>query len=321
MVPSRPVDNLIRTVPSCAENTSRCTLPSRPVEEVSPYRLVPSTKPAPTVPPRLRNLPLPSSPAVKTCPYPQIPRSKPVLTTPLRHLLPSLFPVNMPWPLTLLCIVTIVIVRITNTQFICPSTNVRRRQFRPVAESESISCFYLPFIDVYTYTDNKLQIYTHWYCTYDIVWWYDTTYNYNLYLVTCNPAALVPRSVCFTLRSPVQWKTMRTVTSRRGRNYVSSGPVVKPFMRRPVPSSKKNIPSRPVVTVPIFRPVPSRRHNFYLPSRPVMKWKRHCAVPSVPSRKLTPTVLSRPIQETIFSIFFPSRLVPFSFFFSRNMSK
>ena len=177
-----------------------------------------------------------------------------------------------------------------------------------------------PFIDVYTYTDNKLQIYTHWYCTYDIVWWYDTTYNYNLYLVTCNPAALVPRSVCFTLRSPVQWKTMRTVTSRRGRNYVSSGPVVKPFMRRPVPSSKKNIPSRPVVTVPIFRPVPSRRHNFYLPSRPVMKWKRHCAVPSRPVKKThTHRLVPSHPGNNIFHFFpIPARPV-FIFFLAKHV--
>ena len=71
---SRPVPSrrqfhppITRTVPSRRENLSSCTLPSGPVEEISPYRPVPSTKPAPTAPSRLQNLPLPSRPVVKTC--------------------------------------------------------------------------------------------------------------------------------------------------------------------------------------------------------------------------------------------------------------
>ena len=81
-VPSRQQFHLplTRAVPSCRENLSRCTLPSRPVEEISHYRPVPSTKPAPTVPSRLHNLPLPSRPVVKTCPYRLVPPSKPVHT-------------------------------------------------------------------------------------------------------------------------------------------------------------------------------------------------------------------------------------------------
>ena len=71
---------LTRTVPSRRENFSRCTLPSRSVEEISPYRPVPSTKPAPTVPSRLQNLPLPSRLVVKTCPYRAVQPSKPVPT-------------------------------------------------------------------------------------------------------------------------------------------------------------------------------------------------------------------------------------------------
>ena len=100
---SRPVPSrrqfhlpLAHTVPSRRENLSRCTLPSRPVEEISPYRPVPSSEPAPTVPSRLQNLRLPARPPVKTCPYRQIPLSKPVPTVPPRHSLPSLLPVKMP---------------------------------------------------------------------------------------------------------------------------------------------------------------------------------------------------------------------------------
>ena len=86
MVPSCPVPSTIspipltRTVPSRREKFSRCTLPSRPVEEISPYHPVPSTKPAPTVLSRLQNLPLPSRLVGKTCPYRPVPPSKPVPT-------------------------------------------------------------------------------------------------------------------------------------------------------------------------------------------------------------------------------------------------
>ena len=71
VVPSRRQFHLplTRTVPSRRENLSRYTLPSRLVEEISPYRPVPSAKPTPTVPSRRQNLSLPSNPAVKTCPY------------------------------------------------------------------------------------------------------------------------------------------------------------------------------------------------------------------------------------------------------------
>ena len=73
-----PTDNSNRPVPP--RNLSRCTLPSRPVEEISPYHPVPSTKPAPTVLSRLQNLPLPSRLVGKTCPYRPVPPSKPVPT-------------------------------------------------------------------------------------------------------------------------------------------------------------------------------------------------------------------------------------------------
>ena len=57
---------LTHTVRSRQENSSRCTLPSRPVEAISPYRPVPSPRPNPTVPSRRQNLPIPSRPAVNT---------------------------------------------------------------------------------------------------------------------------------------------------------------------------------------------------------------------------------------------------------------
>ena len=89
---SRPVPSrrqfhlpLTRTVPSRRENISRCTLPSRLVEEISPYIPVPSTKPAPTVPSRLQNLSLPSCPVVKTCPHRPVPPSKPASTVKFRR--------------------------------------------------------------------------------------------------------------------------------------------------------------------------------------------------------------------------------------------
>ena len=95
---SRPVDNftqlLTRAVPSRRPNISHCTVPSCPIEEISPYRPVPSTQPAHTVSSRRQNLPKPSCPAVKNCPYRQISPSKPVPTVSPRHSLPSL--VKMP---------------------------------------------------------------------------------------------------------------------------------------------------------------------------------------------------------------------------------
>ena len=62
---------------SCPDRLAEAT---RPVEEISPYRPVPSTKPAPTVLSRRQNLPLPSRPAVKTVPSRPVPPSKPVPT-------------------------------------------------------------------------------------------------------------------------------------------------------------------------------------------------------------------------------------------------
>ena len=71
---------LTHTVPSLRENPSRCTLPSRSVEEISPYRPVPSRKYPLTLLFRRQNLPPPSRPVVKTCPYRLVPPSKPVPT-------------------------------------------------------------------------------------------------------------------------------------------------------------------------------------------------------------------------------------------------
>ena len=96
---------------------------------------------------------------------------------------------------------------------------------------------------------------------------------------------------------PVPPKKKSTVTSRRGRNYIPSRPVVKNCMHRPVPSSKKKNPSRAVVTNLIYRLVPSWNKKWFLLYRPV------------PSRKFTPTAPSRPIQATIIFIVLPSRPV------------
>ena len=162
---SRPVPSrrqvhlpLTRTVPSRRENLSRCTLPSRSVEEISRYRPVsstkfvptvpsrlPSTKPTTTVPSRRQNLPKPPRPAVNTYPYRQIPWSKPVPTVPRRHSLPSLLPARcrdrqnavnaMNSYYNSIKATTVLIVRIPSTShFIYPSNDVRRRQFRPVTD-------------------------------------------------------------------------------------------------------------------------------------------------------------------------------------------
>ena len=87
MVPSRPFPltfhlSLTRTVPSRRENTFRCTLPCRPVEKISTYRPVPSTKPAPTVPSRRQNLHLRHSPLSK--PVPTVPPRRQNLPLPSR---------------------------------------------------------------------------------------------------------------------------------------------------------------------------------------------------------------------------------------------
>ena len=146
--------------------------------------------------------------------------------------------------------------------------------------------------------------------------------------LACNTAALMPRKVCSSLRSPVQqWKNMRTVSSRRekknvppvpsiffftvlsrrGRNYIPSRPVVKNYVHRPVPSSKKYV-YRPVPSWPFFvyRPVPSwhflltvpsRRDSFCLPSRPVMKKKVIILYRPVPSRRENSHPPSRPVPS------------------------
>ena len=137
--------------------------------------------------------------------------------------------------------------------------------------------------------------------------------------LACNTAALVPRAVCSSLQ---QWKIMRTVPprrenknvppvpkkkkgtvpSRREGNYIPSRPVVKNYMRRPVPSSKKKyiytfpsrrynfcLLSRPVVTIFTYR----RHDNFYWPSRPVLL-EGHCTAPSRPVEK---THTHRPVRS------------------------
>ena len=91
---------------------------------------------------------------------------------------------------------------------------------------------------------------------------------------------------------PVPSKKKSNVSSRRGRNYLPSRPVVKKYMHRPVPSRQ------------FLFTVPSRRDIFYLPSRPIMKKKRslHC---TVPSRREISHPPSRPV---------PSRQLHFHFF-------
>ena len=143
MVPPRRFHlPLTRPVPPRRENLSRCTLPSRPVEEISPYRPVPSAKSAPTVPSRRQNLPLPSRPAVKTSPYRPVPPSKPVPTVksrrqtcPYRPAPPfiAVTPFRQDAVNTMNSYYSISVL-IPNTYFICPSKDVRRRQSRPVTD-------------------------------------------------------------------------------------------------------------------------------------------------------------------------------------------
>ena len=136
-------------------------------------------------------------------------------------------------------------------------------------------------------------------------------FKVQLITLACSTAALVPRAVCASLRSPVQrWKNMGTVSSRREnwnvppvlskkkhrprrrRNYIPSLPVVKNYMHRPVSSSKKIytvpshrekncLPSRPVVTMCILYTVPCR-HQINGQSRLVEKIQTHRPVPSNP---------------------------------------
>ena len=108
---------------------------------------------------------------------------------------------------------------------------------------------------------------------------------------------------------PVPPKKKSTVTSRRGRNYIPSRPVVKNCMHRPVPSSKKK------------KPVPCRRDKFNLPSRPVMKQKVICTVPSRPVEKIHThrPVPSHPGNHNFHCFTVPSRPVSSRLqFFSRQ---
>ena len=132
--------------------------------------------------------------------------------------------------------------------------------------------FNLPFIYVYTYTD------------------------YNM----CTVAS---RRENKNVPSRAIEKKSRTVTSRRGRNYIPSNLVVKYCMHRPVPSSKKIytvpsrhynfcLPSRPVVTMFTYLPVPSWQFIFTVPSR--HETKVHC---TVPSRPVTEIHTHRPVPS------------------------
>ena len=129
------------------------------------------------------------------------------------------------------------------------------------------------------------------------VWYHIMIWHIRRITLTCNTAALMPRAVCSSLRSPVQqWKNMRTVPFRSEKKKctaravekkrVSSLRVVEEIIYRPVPSwkiictvpsrrAKKYIPSRPVVTIFIYRPVPSWN-----------KQKGYCTVPTHPVQKI-----------------------------------
>ena len=140
--------------------------------------------------------------------------------------------------------------------------------------------------------------------------------------VTCNTAALVPRSMCFASRCPVQWTIMRTVSSRHENKHVPSRSVekkvvplvavVEELMYRLVPSWKfictVSVPS----TKKIYT-VPTRRDNFYLPSHPVVTIFIHRPVPSwqflFPSRSVVTffTVPSRDETKRSLVCTVPSR--------------
>ena len=100
---------------------------------------------------------------------------------------------------------------------------------------------------------------------------------------------------------------MRTVPSRRENINKCTVPCRRKKKYRPFPSWKK------------LHTVPSRRDKLHAPSRPVMEKKVIVMYRTVPSRELTPTVLSRPIQDFFYLISFPSRPVPSRLrFFSRE---
>ena len=97
-----------------------------------------------------------------------------------------------------------------------------------------------------------------------------------------------------------------TVPSRRGKSHIPSRPVVKNYMHRPVPSSKKYIPSRPVAKFFINRPVPlwqflitvpSRHDRFHLSSHPVMKHKERSLYCTFPSRRESSHPPSLPVSS------------------------
>ena len=167
-------------------------------------------------------------------------------------------------------------------------------------------------------------------------------YMYGVWLLTFDTAALVPRSVCSSLRSPVscqQWKKI----------CVPSRPVVKtknvppvPYKKkkryRPfpswnklytVPSRRENLsaPSRPVEQKNTYRPVPSwqflltvpsRRDNFYFPAGPLMKQKGHC---SLPSRSVEKVHTHRPVLSHAGKYNFQSFPVPFRPVFNLSPAK
>ena len=165
--------------------------------------------------------------------------------------------------------------------------------------------------------------------------WYRMMISYvRRITLACNTAALVPRAVCSSLRSPVQqWKNMRTVSSRRenknvppvpSKKKVPSLPVVEEILYRPVPSWKIicTVPSRRAKS--IYGPVPSWQHlftvlshrdNFYLPCRPVVTIFTYRPVPSwqflltVPSRRGNFYLPSRSVMKQKGHCTVPSRPV------------
>ena len=122
--------------------------------------------------------------------------------------------------------------------------------------------------------------------------------------ITLNTAAaLVPRAMCSSLRSPVQQrKKMRTVPSCREKLYAPSRLVVTIFNYCPNSSWQflLTVPSRHEKKRSLYLTVPSRRENSRSSSRPVP---------------------SRPIQASILFTILPFRPVPSSNFYPPRMSK
>ena len=104
------------------------------------------------------------------------------------------------------------------------------------------------------------------------------------------------------------WEKLYTVPSRCEKLCAPSRPVDQKYMYRPVP-------------LLFWFTGPSRRAYFYLQSRPVMKQKGRCTLPSCSVEELH---THRPVPShpgNCAFIFFPSRPVPSSIFFPPNMSK